>query len=371
MHVAIINCFDTYEQRVDLLYDFFCSKHDSVHIYTSNFRHFRKQKRKDTKKDYTFIEAIPYYKNMSVKRLYSHKRLSNDIFSQIEKDKTYDLIWILIPPNSFVKKGANYKKNHPNVKLIFDVIDMWPEAMPVKKFKSLPPIKIWKKMRDRFISYADLVVTECDLYKETLRKNVDASQLTTIYFAKNSIPQERTAILPSDKITLCYLGSINNIIDINAIQRIIKHFIKIKPVELNIIGDGEKSEELIESCKKTGAVVNNCGVIYEPSAKQEVFNKCHYGLNIMKDSVYVGLTMKSIDYFEAGLPIINNIKGDTWNLVDKYGLGININQLEKYGSHYQKEARENSRKFFEEHLSFTSFQNNMEKIYQYCNNSIN
>ena len=35
----------------------------------------------------------------------------------------------------------------------------------------------------------------------------------------------------------------------------------------------------------------------------------------MKQEVFVGLTMKSIDYFEAGLPIINNIHGDTWNIV--------------------------------------------------------
>ena len=43
----------------------------------------------------------------------------------------------------------------------------------------------------------------------------------------------------------------------------------------------------------------------------------------MKKSVCVGLTMKSIDYFEFGLPIINNIKGDTWNAVEEYGIGIN------------------------------------------------
>ena len=40
----------------------------------------------------------------------------------------------------------------------------------------------------------------------------------------------------------------------------------------------------------------------------------------MKDSVFVGLTMKSIDYFEAGLPILNTIKGDTWKFVDELGI---------------------------------------------------
>ena len=44
----------------------------------------------------------------------------------------------------------------------------------------------------------------------------------------------------------------------------------------------------------------------------------------MKETVAIGLTTKSIDYFNAGLPIINNIKHDTVKLVDQYGIGINI-----------------------------------------------
>ena len=46
----------------------------------------------------------------------------------------------------------------------------------------------------------------------------------------------------------------------------------------------------------------------------------------MKDSVKVGLTIKSIDYFSYGIPIINNIKGDTWKIVEDKNVGINFNQ---------------------------------------------
>lgn len=43
----------------------------------------------------------------------------------------------------------------------------------------------------------------------------------------------------------------------------------------------------------------------------------------MKKDVLVGLTMKSLDYFKNGIPIINNINGDTWEFVENYGVGIN------------------------------------------------
>ena len=48
-----------------------------------------------------------------------------------------------------------------------------------------------------------------------------------------------------------------------------------------------------------------------------------FGINMMKPGICVGLTMKSIDYFCYGLPLINNIPGDTWKLVEKEQIGIN------------------------------------------------
>ena len=44
----------------------------------------------------------------------------------------------------------------------------------------------------------------------------------------------------------------------------------------------------------------------------------------MKDSVCVGLTMKSMDYFSGGLPILNTIEVDTWDLVEQWHCGINV-----------------------------------------------
>jgi hypothetical protein len=34
--------------------------------------------------------------------------------------------------------------------------------------------------------------------------------------------------------------------------------------------------------------------------------------------------MKSVDYFCYGLPIINNIPGDTWALVEQHDAGVNV-----------------------------------------------
>ena len=47
MKVAIVNCFDTYEDRVDLLYEFFIGHGHNVTVVQSDFRHFKKEHRKD------------------------------------------------------------------------------------------------------------------------------------------------------------------------------------------------------------------------------------------------------------------------------------------------------------------------------------
>lgn len=360
MNIAIVNCFDTYEHRVDLLYAYFKANKNNARVYTSDFRHIEKKQRTQKKKDFIYIHSLGYKKNISLQRMISHHKTARDVFSRIETQKV-DLLWVLVPPNSFVKEAAMYKMRHKNVKLIFDIIDMWPETMPLTKFEKVPLVAMWRELRDKYLRYADHIVTECDLYQEKLVNIVDSRKMTTIYLARQIKPFTGSPNPPDDKIALCYLGSINNIIDIPAISDIIAKAKKIKPVVLHIIGDGEKRHELIERAKNIGAEVIYHGKIYDSAEKQRIFDICHYGLNIMKESVFVGLTMKSMDYFEAGLPIINNIHGDTWNIVNDYNIGINYGQVSSF-SDYDYSMRTNARGYFEENMSINSFNNNIEMI---------
>ncbi len=222
-----------------------------------------------------------------------------------------------------VKDIAKIKSKYPRVKLIYDLIDLWPETMPVGKVKEFFPFTYWRDLRDKYIRTADCVVTECNLYRKKLKSVLSGMRVETLYLARPYVEYTPHLHLPEDSISLCYLGSINNIIDIDTIVEIVKQIQKSKPVSLHIVGDGENREKLILEVKATGAEVIYHGKVYDREEKQRILDGCHYGLNIMKDSVCVGLTMKSMDYFEMGLPIINNIHGDTWDFVKKYNVGLN------------------------------------------------
>jgi hypothetical protein len=170
---------------------------------------------------------------------------------------------------------------------------------------------------------------------------------------------------------LAYLGSINNIIDIPKIKAIVKAIGEIKPTTLHIIGDGESRRTLIDEVNAAGARVEYHGKVYDPQRKQDVFDICHFGLNIMKDSVCVGLSMKSIDYFQHGLPILNNIQADTRKIVEDYQVGFNVSwhNIDEVSrkitamNHAQiHRMRANSKGLFDRLFSQKAFTRNMDDI---------
>ena len=359
MKAVIVSSFDTYLERIELLKEYYESIGYKTIIIMSNFKHIKKEFIKIEKKGYIYIDTKPYYKNLSIQRLYSHYNFAKNAFCEIKYLKP-DLLHVLIPANSLAKEAGIYKKNHPNVRLILDLIDLWPETMPIGKLKNIFPFTIWKNIRDKYLSNADIVFTECNLYRKILNKENDL-HFKTLYWAKKDEGIFSAPNLNQNEIHLCYLGSINNIIDINSIIEICKNINKIRPVILEIIGSGEKKELLIENAKKNFIHIIDHGVIYNKSKKQEIFDRCHFGLNIYKNSVCIGLTMKSLDYFQAGLPIINNIKGDTWDLIKNMKAGINSTNnfediKEEYLSNeYNLALRNNSLTLSNKYFSKNSF----------------
>ncbi len=363
MTAVIINCFETYEERVGLLKRALKSEGYEVCIYTSDYLHIKKEKRNAPGPDFTLFHACPYKKNLSFSRLRSHAKLAKDIFSYLNNKPVPELIWVFLPPNSFAQEAAAYKKTHSKVKLIFDVIDLWPEGMPIGIIKQLPPGRLWRSLRNRNLPFADCIVTECNRYRSFMGRKEIGSKAETIYMARPEEHFELTFVPPEDgKISLCYLGSINHLIDIELICKVIQAFKKKKDVVLHVIGDGDSRKLFLESAEEAGAEIVYHGILYDREEKRRIMSSCHYGLNIMKKSVCVGFTLKSMDYFEFGLPLINNLKGDTFLINEKYNTGINIDENVSEFKEYSPNMRENARSFFCDNLTEDRFDERIHDV---------
>ena len=322
-----ISCTHHYKERVAPIEAALRAAGYEVSYITSDFNHYTKEHYRVT--DLPHCQQIPtlaYTKNISPQRICSHLRFAKDAFARVEQLQP-DLVYAEVPPNSLCRAAARYKKRHPQVKLIFDIFDLWPESFPNSKAKALLrlPFRVWGNLRNKGLPKADLVLTECNLFRDTLAPYLKNTRQQTLYLCHPGATTETAKTLPEQaQIHLCYLGSINNLIDIPAISALLGQLQQLRPVVLHIIGDGETREAFISAAEAAGVKVEFHGKIYDNAQKQAIFDRCSFGLNIMKDSVCVGLTMKSLDYFGGALPIINTIGGDTWQFVENRGVGINL-----------------------------------------------
>lgn len=331
--------------------------YDTTYI-TSDFDHTKKAVFSCSVPGCVQLHARPYKKNLSVDRILSHYEFARETFRYLEALKEEpDVIVVLLPPNFLAHYCGKYKKRHPKVKLIFDIFDLWPETFPSGKLKKLlaPVFDVWAWLRDHNLLAADYVTTECEMFRQRLGLSDDRSE--TVYLSAEPLGKPNCdPVLREDGFDLCYLGAINNVIDIPAICGLIGALVKVKPVTLHIIGQGERQQELIDGAKASGAEVVFYGAVYEETQKKAILGKCHFGLNIMKSSVCIGLTMKSVDYFRYGLPIINTIPADTEQLVAAFGIGIHLdeaglNRLLEISNEECLEMRKNVNVVFDRYFS--------------------
>ena len=324
----LISCSDHYSHRLHVADKCLRAEgYETVYI-TSNFDHTSKQEFVCKVPGCVQIPTSPYQKNLSLDRILSHRRFARDVFRYLEKlEEQPEVLVVLLPPNFLAHYAARYKKRHPEVKLVFDIFDLWPETFPGGKIKKLlaPVFSVWAAIRDRNLGAADFVVTECEMFRKRLKLPEETSK--TVWLCAETPKTERIEPqLRSDALELCYLGAINNIIDIPAICALIGQLAAKKPVVLHIIGKGERQQEFADAAKAAGAEVIFYGPIYDDTEKMRIMSRCHFGLNIMKPTVCVGLTMKSVDYFRFGLPIINSIPADTEKLVRERGIGVQLGE---------------------------------------------
>ncbi len=322
-HAVIISCFDHYERMMywdqgaqDLGYQ--------TTYVAADYSHGAKCPYTCPVKGCKQIHVLPYRKNLSVQRILSHRMFAKELYKFLMQEQP-PLIVALIPPNFVTKYLAKFKKKHPECTLIFDVYDLWPESFPSSGIKKIlsPLFRIWGNLRNKYLPYADYVTAECQLYFDKL--DYHAENCAVIPFslpAYEGVSQPITP--PTDRAQIAYLGSINNIIDIPQITAILNEINKKMPTTLHIIGDGESREELCRSVSETGVDIQFHGKIFDEAEKHHILSQCHFGLNIMKNSVCVGLTMKSVDYLRHGLPLINNIPADTKKYIQTYRAGFHF-----------------------------------------------
>ena len=359
MQIFIVTHSSTYDCRAEAAGEYFIHKGNTVKYIFSDFDHLRRARRgisgtagKTDSGSAVYLPMRPYRKNLSARRLLSIRRFAGDVNKYLDGQlgtlqKTRGaawvaenvLVWFLVPANSFVRAASVLKKRY-GVRIVLDLIDLWPESIPRPELQKLPPMRVWASLRDRYLDCADWIFTECSLYQKIL--DLPEKKTTVLpWFKDEPEGREKTgssatgsaSVGRQDKqpLQIVYLGAVNHIIDIELITeflRRVKEFLgrENRELLLHLIGEGEHKQDFLRSLTEGEIPFRDHGAVYEEERKKSILQPCSFGLNFMKSSVRVGLTMKSIDYLSFGIPILNTIPEDTWELVDKEKIGVNVDR---------------------------------------------
>lgn len=304
-------------------------------VITSDFDHSTKEYKKGCMDNVKFIHVPSYKKNISIKRLYSHIVFAIKLRYNLNKLKAQPDMMISLMPSSLSTYfcGKFCKKN--NIKFVIDVVDLWPESLyPINPLVKLikPIFYPWTWVTYKAYKMTDYISAES---KEYAIKAVSKSKTEFWSYTYLGVDIEKTKKLiqlsnlkkhfNSDEILICYGGSLGNSYDFDSLLEAIK-YIDSKKIKYKFlfVGDGEYKDYISSYTSKYKLNIEITGYVSYPDFLKYL-SLCDIGINTFKKSTKVVYSYKFSDYVSSSLFILNNLKGETAEMVTKYSVGVNFN----------------------------------------------
>ncbi len=322
--------------RINTVYDLL-SQNNDLELITTDFNHRKKEKHQinNSKRNLKFINVPQYKQNLSFKRFYSHGVFAYKLYRYLNNLSVKpDVIYCIVPTISSGYACALVCKKY-KIKLAIDVIDLWPESLiAILPFKRLIEIFTlpWKLFANKVYSSADYLFAESVEYANIAQKFNKKTKSIPVYLGtdvekySDLLFKSKIAISkPENEIWICYGGGMGNSYDFDVILEAIKeiHLMKKFQFKLIFIGGGLKQLNIQEFIDKNNLPAIITGFLpYHDFLKYLSF--CDIALNSFNKNTKVVHSYKFNDYILAGLAIVNNLKGETSEFIEKYKLGMNF-----------------------------------------------
>ena len=262
------------------------------------------------------IKTIEYYSNKSIIRFLSHLVLSLKFSIYVLLNhKHFDRVYITIPFGLTALVSSLVCRR----KLIVDIVDYWPNSLPFsQKIKQIlfPLFYVWEKLNYLAVERASKSIS----LSSTFLREAGASGVGKQVLLGATDKSELIKHNESNKLRILYTGNVGTLYDFETLISAIT--ISNINVKLDIVGDGDRADWLTKSLADSGIEYRFHGLIYDESHLACIINDIDIGFNGFVETT-ASLSYKSVMYMSYGLPIINSMKGDLWDFVDKHRLGFN------------------------------------------------
>lgn len=322
-----ISCFNHYETRMKHVINFFEQQGYKTTYLTSDYNHFEKRYFKAVYPNTVQVHVPKYTRNMSFARIRSQITFSKEVYYFLKQNNP-DVVFSQFPPNSLIKYLTCYKRK-TGCRLVLDGYDMWPESLPASNLVKTvlkPVFYFWAWLRDSCIEKSDLVLAVSSSMVDFVK---DKWKIVPVkLFLPGVITQDlpKLSFYVEKEISFCYLGNINHITDIDLMVSVLGGIQRYKTVVLHIIGEGQNLEELVGKLNATGIKTICHGVVMDSAAKKDIYAQCNMAINVPREVIHSTMSLKSVEYMGVGLPFINSAEGDTWDIVERRNIGVNINR---------------------------------------------
>lgn len=361
MNVWIVNPFDNLPlegyrpMRFWLMSEAFRKAGHDVVYWTSDFSHANKKKRVldfgiEVPFEIEILETEPYFKNVSLRRLMSHRKLAKTFLKAAREAirngryKAPDLIIASSPPLGLVD-ASHTIASETGARVIVDIMDAWPETFE----RVVPRIFLWplRRLAKRNYLRASAITTVADNYVELARSYGFSKDIRRFYhgITKGDSPlnpkgdsplTNRPKHQPSSHFPLptspiytstgtvplriVYAGNMGRSYDLVTAVEAVGELGAF--ATLDIAGKGEQEDTLKELVERKGIKgVKFHGYLSE-SELGELLKRSDVGLIPMDPSSCVGIPYKLADYAKSSLAIVSSLGGESARLLNEYGAGV-------------------------------------------------
>lgn len=309
---------------------------DSVTI-AADFNHPAKDyypKELSNDKRQILLHVPSYKKNLSIGRIWSHLMFSWKLKKYLELNpEKPQVIYCAMPTSSSAYVCAKFCKKH-GIKFVVDVIDLWPDSLlPLIKGSSIIKAILfpWTYMTRYAYRNADVIMGESMAYAQEAKKYNNKAPVFPIYLGVDvdyitsvkslwAIKLEK----PKDEIWIAYAGSLGNSYDFESLLDAVKGIQGQYKYKLWFVGDGVRRKEIEDYIEANSLKAEITGFLpYE-----QLLGYLSYmdiAVNIFRANTKVVYSYKFNDYVAMDCFVLNSLKGETADMVDKYQIGRNFN----------------------------------------------
>jgi glycosyltransferase involved in cell wall biosynthesis len=292
--------------------------------------------------DIRLVPTTSYRRNISLARLWFELVFAWRLYRRARVEPPPDVILATEPPQSNAFVAARLARRF-SVPLVVDVCDLWPEwfAMALPGWaRPVAPVLFspFAALRRMNFRSAQGVTAVSDTYLELARReapglpaeryvtaytgcdmagawqqHLDAEQLQELALRLHKPPGQTWAI---------YAGGLSDNYDISTLLEASARLAELRsPVRILMAGAGPRAREVVKFQRESPA--GNLSFVgkLDPEELSELYQLCDMAIAAYAPGSTVSMPTKIFDYLGAGLPIVNSLRGECQEFLERYGLG--------------------------------------------------